>query len=130
MEIICSKTFVIRCFIITWIIKIQGSWISSFLYNRRRFFIAACARNERWAQKLYDYHYSPMMGLLFDMPILKKMLWIWHEGFIKVFRHITKYQPGTSLTAGIRRIMVNTSIDYYRRWNRRRTQNRLIKHFL
>ncbi len=87
-------------------------------------FIAACARNERWAQKkLYEDHYSPMMGLCLRYANTEEdALDILHEGFIKVFRHITKYQPGTSLTAWIRRIMVNTSIDYYRRENRRRTE--------
>ncbi|MEZ4983121.1 MAG: sigma-70 family RNA polymerase sigma factor [Saprospiraceae bacterium] len=44
------------------------------------------------------------------------------EGFIKVFKHIGKYQPGTSLSAWIRRIMVNTAIDFYRKNIRRRTE--------
>jgi RNA polymerase sigma factor (sigma-70 family) len=48
---------------------------------------------------------------------------ILHEGFIKVFRNITKYQPGTSLSAWIRRIMVNTAIDFYRKNIRRRTED-------
>jgi len=48
---------------------------------------------------------------------------ILHEGFIKVFKHIAKYQPGTSLAAWIRRIMVNTSIDFYRKSVRRRTED-------
>jgi RNA polymerase sigma-70 factor (ECF subfamily) len=46
---------------------------------------------------------------------------ILHEGFIKVYRHISKYTPGTSLTAWIRRIMVNAAIDYYRKQSKRRT---------
>jgi len=46
-----------------------------------------------------------------------------HEGFIKIFRHISKYTIGTSLNAWIRRIMVNTSIDYYRKKARRRTED-------
>ena len=48
---------------------------------------------------------------------------ILHEGFIKVFKNISKYQPGTSLSAWIRRIMVNTAIDYYRKSIRRRTED-------
>ncbi len=46
-----------------------------------------------------------------------------HEGFIKVFKHLAKYQPGTSLNAWIKRIMVNTCIDYYRKASRRRTED-------
>lgn len=48
---------------------------------------------------------------------------IMHEGFIKVFNNIRKYQTGTSLSAWIRRIMVNTAIDFYRKNIRRRTED-------
>ncbi len=48
---------------------------------------------------------------------------ILHEGFIKIFKHIHKYQLGTSLTAWIKRIMVNTAIDFYRKRVRRRTED-------
>ena len=46
---------------------------------------------------------------------------ILHDGFIKVFRHIEKYQSGTSLVSWIKRVMINTAIDYYRRESRRRS---------
>lgn len=46
---------------------------------------------------------------------------ILHEGFIKVFRNIHKIQPYSSLPAWIRRIMVNTAIDFYRKSVRRLT---------
>jgi RNA polymerase sigma factor (sigma-70 family) len=88
-------------------------------------FINACVRNERWAQKkLYEDHYSTMMTLCLRYANSDDdAMDILHEGFIKVFRHIDKYTPGTSLIAWIRRIMVNTSIDYYRKETRRRTEN-------
>ena len=40
-----------------------------------------------------------------------------------MFRHISKYQQGTSLPAWIKRIMVNTAIDFYRKRKRRRTED-------
>lgn len=88
-------------------------------------FIDACVHKERWAQKLlYEEHYSKMMGVCLRYANNEnEALDILHEGFIKVFRHIGNYQPGTSLTAWIRRIMVNTSIDYYRKNVRRRTED-------
>lgn len=87
--------------------------------------IQACARRERWAQKLlYEQYYSKMMGVCLRYSNNKEdALDILHEGFIKVFKNISKYQPGTSLTAWIRRIMVNTSIDFYRKNIRRRTED-------
>ena len=48
---------------------------------------------------------------------------ILHDGFIKVFKNLYKFEVGTSLTAWIRRIMINTSIDFYRKKIRRRTED-------
>ena len=48
---------------------------------------------------------------------------ILHDGFIKVFRHIEKYQSGTSLVSWIKRVMINTAIDYYRKETRRRSSD-------
>ena len=93
--------------------------------HRESDLISACIRKERWAQrKLYEDHYSKMMGVCLRYSDHKEdALDILHEGFIKVFRNISKYQVGTSLSAWIRRIMVNTAIDYYRKSIRRRTED-------
>lgn len=88
-------------------------------------FIAACVRGERWAQQLlYEAHYSPLMGICLRYAVDEhEALDILHEGFLKIFRYIGKYEPGTSLQAWLRRIMVNTAIDYYRKKVRRRTED-------
>lgn len=89
------------------------------------YLIKACIQGERWAQKvLYEQYYSSMMGVCLRYSSnQEEALDILHEGFIKVFKNISKYQPGTSLSSWIRRIMVNTSIDYYRKNVRRRTED-------
>lgn len=88
-------------------------------------FIAACVRNERWAQAiLYKKYYPTMMAVCMRYASDKEdALDILHEGFIKVFKHIRKYQQGTSLSAWIKRIMVNTAIDHYRIKVRRRSED-------
>ncbi|MBT8234482.1 MAG: RNA polymerase sigma factor [Saprospiraceae bacterium] len=88
-------------------------------------FIGACINNEEWAQKkLYEDHYSLMYPLCLRYATDEdEALDILHEGYIKVFRHIGKYTIGTSLKAWIKRIMVNTAIDYYRKRSRRRVEN-------
>ena len=93
--------------------------------HEERDFISACVRQEKWAQKqLYVEHYSPMMGVCLRYAgDSDEALDILHEGFIKVFRNIGKYKAGTSLSAWIRRIMINTAIDYYRKKSRRRTDD-------
>lgn len=90
-----------------------------------RSLIEACIARERWAQqRLYEEYYPKMMGVCMRYANNDDdALDILHEGFIKVFKHVSSYQPGTSLTAWIRRIMVNTAIDYYRKTIRRRTED-------
>ncbi len=88
-------------------------------------FIRACIAKERWAQKkLYEDHYGILMSICLRYANNSDdALDILHEGYIKIFRNITKYQVGTSLIAWMRRIMVNTAIDYYRKQTRRRTES-------
>ncbi len=95
------------------------------LENEESNLVAACAKKERWAQQvLYETYYGKMMGVTLRYSNNSEdALDILHEGFIKVFKHIGRYQPNTSLNAWIRRIMVNTAIDYYRKNVRRRTED-------
>ena len=88
-------------------------------------YLTACMRNERWAQELLYKEYYPMMMPLCQRYATNKedALDILHEGFIKIFKHIKKYQMGTSLNAWIKRIMINTAIHYYRKSVRRRTED-------
>lgn len=87
--------------------------------------VAACARQERWAQKrLYEDHYSTMMSVCLRYTENESdALDLMHEGFIKVLTNIHKYQRETAIGAWIRRIMVNNCIDYYRKMSRRRTED-------
>lgn len=86
--------------------------------------IRACINNERWAQKrLYEDHYSQMMALSMRYAGNNEdALDILHEGFIKVFKNLYKYQAGTSVNAWIRKIIVNTAIDFYRKDVKRRSE--------
>ena len=87
--------------------------------------VRACVRRERWAQRaLYETHYGRLMGVCLRYAREEsEAMDILHEGFIKIFKHIRKYEMGTSLGAWMRRIMVNTAIDFYRRNVRRRTDD-------
>lgn len=87
--------------------------------------IAGCLAEERWAQKqLYEQHYGKMMGICLrysnNSEDAKDIL---NEGYIKVFRYLQRYKVGTSLEGWIRRIMINTSIDFYRKAIRHRTED-------
>ncbi|MBK8922042.1 MAG: RNA polymerase sigma factor [Saprospirales bacterium] len=94
--------------------------------------ITALTRQERWAQhQLYEQYYGKMMGVCLRYAGSRdEALDLLHEGFIKVFQNISRYKAGTSLTAWIRTIMVNTCIDYYRKTIRRRTEDLAQAHYL
>jgi RNA polymerase sigma factor (sigma-70 family) len=87
--------------------------------------IEGCLKEERWAQKkLYESFYPIMMGVCMryanNREDARDLL---NEGFVKVFKHLGRYQVGTSLEAWIRRIVINTCIDFYRKAIRQRTED-------
>lgn len=88
-------------------------------------FIQACMNKESWAlKKLYEDHYPNMYPVCLRYANCEAdALDILHDGFIKVFKNLDKYKIDTSIGAWIKRIMVNTSIDYYRKESRRRTSD-------
>ncbi|MEE9371472.1 MAG: sigma-70 family RNA polymerase sigma factor [Saprospiraceae bacterium] len=94
-------------------------------HNSESDIINACINKERWAQRiLYEEFYPSMMVVCLRYSNGKEdALDILHDGFIKVFRYADKYKLGTSLSAWMKRIMINTAIDYYRKRVRRRTEN-------
>lgn len=102
-----------------------GMSISISLHHQEKDFIEACIAKERWAQKqLYEENYTLLLGVCHRYSSNQDdALDILHEGFIKILTNIHKYQPGTSLVAWMRRIMINTAIDYYRMQTRRRTDD-------
>ena len=86
--------------------------------------INACINQERWAQKiLYEEHYSKLMAICLRYANNEDdALDLLHEGFIKIFTHLHKYQQDTSLGAWMKRVMVNNCIDDYRKHTRRKTE--------
>jgi RNA polymerase sigma-70 factor (ECF subfamily) len=87
--------------------------------------VQGCLNEERWAQKkMYESHYGKMMGVCLrysnNREDAKDII---NEGFIKVFRYLHRYKIGTSLEGWIRRIMINTAIDFYRKEVRHRTED-------
>lgn len=79
--------------------------------------IEGCIKGGRKYQKvLYERFYGSMMVVCMrythDREEARDVL---HEAFMKVFKNIGKFSLGTNLGAWIRRIMVNTAIDHYRK---------------
>jgi len=80
--------------------------------------IQGCVNSERKSQELLYQKYATQMYAICisyskDRDDAKDIL---QEGFIKIFSNIKNYvDRGNSVESWIRRIIVNTAIDYYRR---------------
>jgi RNA polymerase sigma factor (sigma-70 family) len=93
--------------------------------DRETQLIHSCLREERWAQKeLYETFYGKMLVVCSRYANhTEDARDILNEGYIKVFRYLDRYQVGTSLEAWVRRIMINTAIDFYRKQLRHKTED-------
>ena len=82
--------------------------------------IAGCQEGDRKHQEaLYNMFSSKMFGVCLtytrDRALAQDIL---HDGFFKVFKKFDQYNSSWSLHAWIRRIIVNTAIDHFRKTNR------------
>jgi RNA polymerase sigma factor (sigma-70 family) len=86
--------------------------------------IQQCLKNNRMAQKsLYDQYANAMLGVCYRYTkSLADAEDVLQEGFIKVFHNLQHYRKQGTFEVWIRRIMVNTAIDYLRRHSRYRNE--------
>ena len=78
--------------------------------------INGCKIGDKKAQRtLYDKYAAKMLGVCIryfrDIDEAEDAL---QEGFIKIFKNIDKFRNEGSFEGWIRRIMVNTSLNYYK----------------
>ncbi len=83
--------------------------------------IIGCQRKDRRSQQMLYEKYFDLMSMVCyryvkDQDAAQDLV---HEGFLKVFRKIKDFNNQGSLEGWIRRIMVNTCLDYLRRQKRK-----------
>lgn len=78
--------------------------------------VKGCLNDDRLSQKLlYKAYYGFAMGICLRYAVNRyEASEIMNQGFYKVFKNLTKYDITKPFKAWLGRIMVNTSIDYYR----------------
>ncbi len=84
--------------------------------------IEGCKHNERvYQNKIYVAFYDYAMSICFKYGNDKEdAVEIINDGFLKIFKEIYKYKPlsediAFGFTSWLRRIMINTAIDHYRK---------------
>lgn len=75
-----------------------------------------CLKKDRQSQKLlYQQFYGYALSICLRYTSSRsEALEVLNEGFLKVFTKLSLYDRDKSLKGWIRRIMINSSIDYYR----------------
>ncbi len=83
--------------------------------------VERCRENDLVAQrKLYDTHHPVMLAVCMRYTNDKEEAQdVLQEGFIKVFKNIHRYEGKGSLQGWIRKIMVNTALEHYRKNKKR-----------
>lgn len=82
--------------------------------------VAGCRKKDKRAQhELFRVSYSYAMSVCLRFSAnadeAKEVL---NDGFLKVFTQLDKYDPALSFAAWLRKVMVNTAIDHYRKHQR------------
>ena len=82
--------------------------------------ITGCVNGNQTSQlHLYQHFYSYAMGVC--LPYTKtrqEALEVLNDGFLKVFKKIDRYNPDFEFKPWLRRILINASIDYYRKYHK------------
>jgi len=83
-----------------------------------------CLKNDCGAQKqLYNLFASSMLAVCYRYTkSIEDAEDILQEGFVKIFTHLYQYRSEGDLGAWIRRIMVNTAINYLKKNSRYQTE--------
>lgn len=78
--------------------------------------VSGCLKDDRLSQKLlYKAFYGFAMGICLRYANNRyEASEVMNQGFFKVFKNLEKYDKAKPFKAWLGRIMVNTSIDYYR----------------
>lgn len=82
--------------------------------------IEGCRKNNRQSQRrLYEHFYGYGMNICLryakDKEEAEEML---NDGFLKALLNIERYDPDYPFRAWLRKILVNSAIDYYRKYQK------------
>lgn len=78
--------------------------------------LQGCRQDNRNSQrKLYEHFYGYAMKIcLRYSKSREEAVEILNDAFLKVFKNLNQYTPSKSFQAWLRRILINSAIDYYR----------------
>jgi len=96
----------------------MSRWLSAKYQNMdHQRLVKECLKGKPQAQReLYEHFSEVMLGVCYRYTrSMRDAEDVLQEGFIKVFRYLSQYKQEGELGAWIRRIMVNTALNYLKR---------------
>ncbi|HEY4653364.1 MAG TPA: sigma-70 family RNA polymerase sigma factor [Cyclobacteriaceae bacterium] len=95
-------------------------WYSNFEIitdNELYKLLDSCRRGNRNSQdRLYKEYFAYSMGICLRYSRTRQeAIEILNDGFLKIFTKLDKYSPGLSFKGWLRKVMINSAIDYFRR---------------
>ncbi len=77
----------------------------------------SCRKADRDSQnRLYKDYYRYAMGICIRYSRTREeAIEILNDGFVKIFSKLDQYSPGLSFKGWLRKVMINSAIDYFRR---------------
>ncbi len=98
-------------------------WTTDMTGNSNHTFhllLDSCEQGNRASQKeLYRQYYAYAMNIcLHYSSNREEASEILNDGFLKVFKNMGQYRRKSAFKSWLRRILINASIDYYRRYHR------------
>lgn len=92
--------------------------------------ISGCKKGERrYQQLLYQRYYGFAMAICLRYSNnYDQAVEIVNDGFLKVFTKLAMYNPQKSFKGWVRRIMINSAIDHYRKEQKHSGQTELDNH--
>jgi RNA polymerase sigma-70 factor (ECF subfamily) len=77
----------------------------------------ACRKGDRHSlDRLYKEYYGYSMGICLRYSRTREEATeILNDGFFKIFRKLDHYSPGLSFKGWLRKVMINSAVDYFRR---------------
>ena len=78
--------------------------------------VEGCKKGDLKCQEaFYRHFYGYAMAACLTYTSREDALEVMHDGFLKIFRKIDQHRDPATLKGWIRRVMVNTAIDHYRK---------------
>jgi RNA polymerase sigma factor (sigma-70 family) len=99
-------------------VDLQGDQIfEQDLINSEELLVKECMRGSKLAQKvMYEMYYKIMLGVCYkyadDAMEAEDLM---HEGFMKVFKRLDKFNFKSKLKTWISRVMINNVLDHHRK---------------